>query len=434
MPQRENTFEALVKAGRYVDQTLDLEPLLREEHYAVLCRPDGFGKTTLLDTIECLFSGRKELFAGTAAQKLANDMPQCNILRLDFDKATGSIDNYHKLMDEQLTPYEDMYLMDRHRDHGYDPTHIGFRLQDIIVDAHEKTGRRSVLLMDDYDVPLFRGSATETFDDEGRRKRRGYRDNNPYEELRQVIMNDFCLLKSLGPHLQFVFLTCRVRILLEDLIGGLDNLVDVSYYWRLPNLCLLSRADILRDRAPELEALAKSLNLDQESTLDELERWYGGYYYAAEHRQPIPQHLNLRSTLRALDSQRFEAYLEELDPLRFWPQVDEHFMPVIENADGTIIRNGDYQEQEARHLRYMARPHGYAKFDAPVHDPRGACYEYMSGCGLLAKDPTFKRDYYDSRWPALIPNIEALTVINDYLVRHGQEPVSRDSNAEDEKL
>jgi len=48
----------------YVDKTPHIDTLVNQNKYYFLSRPRRFGKSLLIDTLDCLFQGRKDLFEG----------------------------------------------------------------------------------------------------------------------------------------------------------------------------------------------------------------------------------------------------------------------------------------------------------------------------------------------------------------------------------
>jgi len=65
LPLGIQSFEKLRKDDNiYIDKTRQLLKIVNEGTYFFLSRPRRFGKSLFLDTIKCLFEGRKELFDG----------------------------------------------------------------------------------------------------------------------------------------------------------------------------------------------------------------------------------------------------------------------------------------------------------------------------------------------------------------------------------
>jgi len=52
----------------YIDKTELIHDLVNSGNYYFMSRPRGFGKSLLVDTIEELFSGSKELFEGLCSE------------------------------------------------------------------------------------------------------------------------------------------------------------------------------------------------------------------------------------------------------------------------------------------------------------------------------------------------------------------------------
>jgi hypothetical protein len=72
----------------YVDKTKKIHELLTDDYPRLfLSRPRRFGKTLLIDTLEEVLTGRKELFSGLAIDSLRgeNDWPRSHVLRISMN-------------------------------------------------------------------------------------------------------------------------------------------------------------------------------------------------------------------------------------------------------------------------------------------------------------------------------------------------------------
>lgn len=74
--------------GIYVDKTKILLQLINSNTYYFLSRPDGFGKTLLVDTFENIFKGNKDLFKGTYAYE-NYDFKEYPVIRLNMNMVSG---------------------------------------------------------------------------------------------------------------------------------------------------------------------------------------------------------------------------------------------------------------------------------------------------------------------------------------------------------
>ena len=71
----------------YVDKTDIIWDLANKgRRYNYLSRPRRFGKSVLIDTLQCYFEGRKELFEGLKIMDLEKDWKEYPVIRLDMSR------------------------------------------------------------------------------------------------------------------------------------------------------------------------------------------------------------------------------------------------------------------------------------------------------------------------------------------------------------
>lgn len=80
------SFEEIRKNGwLYVDKTEYLSRLIASVGSMYYCaRPDGFGKTLTLSTLEALFQGKRELFKGLYIDGMDYDWKAYPVIHIDF--------------------------------------------------------------------------------------------------------------------------------------------------------------------------------------------------------------------------------------------------------------------------------------------------------------------------------------------------------------
>ena len=134
----------------YIDKT---EYVYRMTHsassYMFLSRPRRFGKSLLTSTLHSYFSGRKELFHGLAMEKLEKEWTEYPVLH--FDMSTAKHADSEQLLQElnlKLYGYEQIY---GRLEEEVNPNQ---RLMGLIKRAYEQTGKKVVVLIDEYDAPL----------------------------------------------------------------------------------------------------------------------------------------------------------------------------------------------------------------------------------------------------------------------------------------
>jgi predicted AAA+ superfamily ATPase len=95
IPFADQTFADIIDGDFfYADKTEYIYKLIdsKKKHF-FLSRPRRFGKTLLINTLEELFSGRRELFQGLLIDKLGYDFPKRAVISfsLSIDSDTEEI-------------------------------------------------------------------------------------------------------------------------------------------------------------------------------------------------------------------------------------------------------------------------------------------------------------------------------------------------------
>jgi hypothetical protein len=133
---------------------------------------------------------------------------------------------------------------------------VGERLADLVENLHDRTGRRVVVLVDEYDKPIL-DNLTEP--DRARAMREGLRDL-------------YSVLKDADAHLRFVFITGVSKFSKVSLFSGLNNLRDITVSPEYSALCGYTECDVDTVFAPELPGLDR----------ERIRRWYNGYNWRGE--------------------------------------------------------------------------------------------------------------------------------------------------------
>ncbi|MCR5405050.1 MAG: AAA family ATPase [Butyrivibrio sp.] len=148
------SFEKLiVNHNLYVDKTEYIYRLVQTNVPYFLSRPRRFGKSLLLSTIKAYWEGRRELFEGLRIEALENNNPDAwldyPVFYLDFNRADFSEKGVlEAIIEVQLGEWE--------KEYGETPKEapLGARFGLLLKAAAEKTGRKCVVLVDEYDKPL----------------------------------------------------------------------------------------------------------------------------------------------------------------------------------------------------------------------------------------------------------------------------------------
>ena len=144
------TFETIREDGYvYVDKTALVYRLAHEGQVYFLSRPRRFGKSLLLSTLKSYFLGQKELFKGLAIEQLEQEWAEYPVFHLSFGTGKFSTPGFlEQSLHKAVTDLERKYGADT------SVTDVALRFQSVIESAHEKTGRKVVVLIDEYDKPI----------------------------------------------------------------------------------------------------------------------------------------------------------------------------------------------------------------------------------------------------------------------------------------
>ena len=246
------SFEFLRSEGYlYVDKTELVYRLVTKGKPYFLSRPRRFGKSLLLSTLEAYFKGKKELFEGLAIEKLEQNWFEYPVLHLSLNaEKYDSRERLERMLELQLESWEEMYGVDKGT-----MTYSG-RFITIIRRAYEQTGRRVVVLVDEYDKPML-----QTFDKP-----------DLQEDFRKTLTAFYTVLKDADPYLQFVFITGVTKFAQMGIFSTLNQLNDISFDLEYNTLCGMTRAEIETVFVPELQELALQTETNYGEAVEQLTR------------------------------------------------------------------------------------------------------------------------------------------------------------------
>lgn len=280
------SFEFLRSEGYlYVDKTALIYQLVTMGKPYFFSRPRRFGKSLLLSTLEAYFQGKKELFHGLAIEQLEQNWYEYPVLHLDLNaEKYDSVERLTNMLESQLKTWEKQYGIT-----DIAPSY-SIRFGTVIRSAYEQTGRRVVILIDEYDKPMLRAIGNEELQ----------------EQFRETLTAFYTVLKSTDPWTQFVFITGVTKFAQMGIFSTLNQLNDISFDLAYDTLCGMTRPEIEAEFAPEIEAIARKNSTTPEWVMDTMTRQYDGYRFTAE-RDFTPMY-NPFSVLSALQKQTFGNY------------------------------------------------------------------------------------------------------------------------------
>ena len=271
------TFREIREEGHYyVDKTPWVRRLVDGGKHYFLSRPRRFGKSLLLDTIKELFEGNEDLFRGLAIHDQWDWNVRCPVVRVSF--GSGRFDRPDRL---EASFMDKLASIERSTGVVSDSATPDGRFAALIETLHERTGRRVVVLVDEYDKPIL-----DVLDAPEAAKAN-------CDFLRGI----YSVIKDCDTHVKFAFLTGVSKFSKVSLFSGLNNIIDITLDPDYSAVCGYTDRDLDAVFAPELPGLDR----------DEIRRWYNGYSWRGDEKVYNPFDLLLLFRSREFDAHWFET-------------------------------------------------------------------------------------------------------------------------------
>ena len=369
------TFSKIIEEGMvYVDKT-DLVYKLAQKNICFLCRPRRFGKSLLISTLDSYFRGRKELFKGLKIDALEKDWVRYPVFRIDFSQGNYKNPNYiDEIMKDYLGEWEKTYGVAKESEI------VGIRFRNVIVAAHEKTGMKAVVLVDEYDKPML----DVLMEPEEQQNR---------DTLKEI----YSTFKKADEHLRFVLLTGVTKFSQVSVFSGFNQPEDISMDSGFDALCGITQEELVAYFDGEIEAMAEKHKCSKDEMYQRLKRQYDGYHFSEE----MVGVFNPFSVLNAMSKKRLDDYW-------FASGTPTYLMKLIDR------NKTDIKEIVSR---------SYAKkyfmdYKADVEDPLAMIYQsgYLTIKAYEAGKALYKLDFPNNE----VRNGFVDMLVNDYFNdRHG---------------
>ncbi len=265
----------------YVDKTAFIERLVAEGTRYFLSRPRRFGKSLLVDTMKELFEGSEKLFEGLRVHAGWTWGEPNPVVRLDF---AGGDYRQPNLLEDSLVDL----LAAEERRHGVetDALTVPGRFAHLLEVLHQRSGRRVVVLVDEYDKPILDMLGTPAV----------------ASANRDILRNVYGVIKASDARIRFALLTGVSKFSKVNLFSQLNNLTDITLDQRYSAICGYTEEDLDTVFAPELAGLDR----------ERIREWYNGYCWRGDEKVYNPFDL-----LLLFDSREFDAYWFETGSPKF---------------------------------------------------------------------------------------------------------------------
>ena len=247
----------------YIDKTKFIFDLYRPGGKYFLSRPRRFGKSLFLRTMKELFKGNKNLFEGLYIYDKWDWTKISPVIDLDLGNVT-------KNSPDVLKNSLDSYIMRIAEDYQIELISNDFagKFSELIKKIYESTGKKVVILVDEYDKPII--DNIENYD---------LADGN-----RKVLSTFYGVLKSSEEFIEFTFLTGVTKFSKTSIFSGLNNITDITVDSKFANICGYTQDDLENCFSKHLDDFSTANDISCDELLDLIKDWYNGYSWDGKNR------------------------------------------------------------------------------------------------------------------------------------------------------
>lgn len=277
LPVGMDLFEKIISNGYYyVDKTLFIKSLIESAgEVNLFTRPRRFGKSLIMSTLKSFFEigSDPELFNGLAIEQekelcgqyqgkypvisislkgIEGETYESALKKLKFLIST-ECKRLCFLSESSHIDCDDKALFELLRTRKGNEEEMGYSLATIMRMLHAHYGKKVILLIDEYDVPLDKSS-----------------ENGYYDRMILFMRTFFGEAFKTNPDLQFAVVTGCLRISKESIFTGINNLyVDSISDYRFNEYFGFTDEDV--------KTILKDYDLC--NAYEEMREWYDGYYF-----------------------------------------------------------------------------------------------------------------------------------------------------------
>ena len=254
------SFQKLIEGKyTYVDKT-DLVYDLAQENVCFLSRPRRFGKSLLISSLEAYFLGQRELFTGLAMEKLEKNWDIYPVFRIDFANGNFSKPGELKTMlEEYLSGWEEIYGKNENI------STLGNRFRYVLETAYKKTGKKAVVLIDEYDKPLLDPLGEDV-----------------EKTNRDILRGFYGTFKSADDSIRFVLLTGVTKFAQITVFSGFNQPYDISMDSHYDAICGITESELYNTFAESIQRMAVKYRCSIDEMKQILKKQYDGYHFSEE--------------------------------------------------------------------------------------------------------------------------------------------------------
>lgn len=328
-------FDKIREGGYvYVDKTRQVFSLTHEGGVYFLGRPRRFGKSLLISTLENYYLGKKELFEGLDIYELETEWKTYPVFRIDFGQGNyADSGNLDQVLNMYLSKWEKAY----HVGNTADTTSYSLRLGNILEAAHQQTGQRAVVLIDEYDKPML-----DVMDLDIKVERSG--ELITLEQYnREVLRGLYTTFKAADKHLQFLMLTGVTKFSQVSMFSGFNQPNDISMSPRYDTICGITEEEMTEYFQEPIAGMAAIYRCTPQEMTTRLKKQYDGYHFSDR----LHGVFNPFSLLNAFENLRMQDYWFRTGTPTYLIRLLNHFGENIDEMTGRYYMQEQFIDYKA---------------------------------------------------------------------------------------
>ncbi|WP_460432037.1 ATP-binding protein, partial [Arachidicoccus ginsenosidivorans] len=228
------SFQEIREGGYvYVDKTQAIYQLVKTGKYYFLSRPRRFGKSLLVDTIDKLFSGNKELFEGLWIYDKWDWTQTHPVIRISFSNIGVRTEGL------EVAIYRSLETNARRLGLTLNESSYDQKFKELIEKA--SVNGRVVILIDEYDKPII-----------------DFLEEPELAEANRAIMKNFySIIKDSDEYIRFLFITGVSQFSQVSVFSDLNNLRNITLTSEFSSLVGITQEELEANFSEEIAALQK---------------------------------------------------------------------------------------------------------------------------------------------------------------------------------
>ena len=316
-------FKAIIEDGyAYVDKTERMYEMIKNRTFVFLSRPRRFGKSLLINTLQQYFEGNRELFKDLKISRLEKDWIKYPVFRFDMSSYKDlPVESMSYAISNAISKYEKEYSIK-----SSDKLGNGERFKNVIEAAYKQTGRKAVVLIDEYDSPLL-----------------AHLHDGKLADVKPVLQELYQQVKVNEQFEQFVFITGISRFSQVSIFSTLNNLVNISMDPRFDDICGISSDELLENFKDGISLLAERYDCTFDEMYLKLKNKYDGYHFSYDSKDIF----NPLSVLSSLDFKELKNFWFETATSSYViDHLKKHNAQILDFESVELFESDFYVSQE----------------------------------------------------------------------------------------